>query len=216
MCVCVCVTSLFLLSSNYANQLSTFIQAAYLRQGSYPQHHYVQTYPPGPSPVQHSPQQQQQQMGPYSHTQRPQHLILDGREAQLANSVDPYQPSPTAAPTPQSPVYMYNRKPPPRYPYGVSQQGSPAQSPHGQYIVYQGYSAGTPAGFPAPGSVQGSTTPSLQGPPPYGAPNTPTDSGYYGSMPNVHAVPSPLNRGVCVKFTILRLRGVLTKCNFRT
>ena len=47
---------------------------------------------------------------------------------------------------------------------------------------------GTPPGFPVH-----SPTPGMTGPPPYGAPNTPTDSGYYGSMSNV--VPSPLSRG---------------------
>ena len=53
---------------------------------------------------------------------------------------------------------------------------------------------GTPPGFPAQSPVN--HTPTMQGPPPYGTPSTPTDSGYYGSMSNVMggAVPSPLSR----------------------
>ena len=54
-----------------------------------------------------------------------------------------------------------------------------------------------PVGFPAPSPVNHTpSTPTMQGPPPYPAPSTPTDSGYYGSMPNVHGggVPSPLSR----------------------
>ena len=141
-----------------------------MRQGSYPTHPYQPSYPPGHSPA---PAQS------YPHPQRPQNLILEGRDpSQLA---DPYQPSPTA----QSP-YLY--KPPPRYSF----QNSPAQSPHPQY---PGYHVNTPTtGFPAP-----------QGPPPYGAPSTPTDSGYYGSIPNMHPVPSPVNRGgvsACVLYLV--------------
>ena len=61
--------------------------------------------------------------------------------------------------------------------------------------VYPGTPTG-PGGFPAQSPVQlAPTTPTLPGPPPYGAPGTPTDSSYYGSLHNV-AVPSPLNRGV--------------------
>ena len=63
--------------------------------------------------------------------------------------------------------------------------------------VYPGTPTG-PSGFPAQSPVQlAPTTPTLPGPPPYGAPGTPTDSSYYGSLHNV-AVPSPLNRGVSV------------------
>ena len=63
--------------------------------------------------------------------------------------------------------------------------------------VYPGTPTG-PSGFPAQSPVQlAPTTPTLPGPPPYGAPGTPTESGYYGSLHNV-AVPSPLNRGVSV------------------
>lgn len=164
-------------------------QGGFIHQGHYPQHPYVQSYPPGPSPG-------QQTGDPYSNPPRPQNLVLDGLEGHMTSPIDLYQPSPTAVPTPQSPAYMYNhRKPPPRYPY-ITQQGSPVQSPHGHYVIYPGFPATTPTGFPAPGSAQGVGTPSMQGPPPYVTPNTPTDSGCYGSVPNVHAVPSPFSRAV--------------------
>lgn len=49
--------------------------------------------------------------------------------------------------------------------------------------------------------------PQAVGPPPYGAagPSTPTDSGYYGSVPNMHHMsggpaPSPLSRGVSTHY----------------
>ena len=61
--------------------------------------------------------------------------------------------------------------------------------------AYSGTPTG-PGGFPAQSPVHvAPSTPTLPGPPPYGAPGTPTDSGYYGSLHNV-AVPSPLSRGV--------------------
>ena len=61
--------------------------------------------------------------------------------------------------------------------------------------AYSGTPTG-PGGFPAQSPVHVTpSTPTLPGPPPYGAPGTPTDSGYYGSLHNV-AVPSPLSRGV--------------------
>ena len=69
-----------------------------------------------------------------------------------------------------------------------------------------------PVGYPAQSPAQpsgGPPTPTFSphqhpsvGPPPYGAggPSTPTDSGYFGSVPNMHhmsgPVPSPLSRGV--------------------
>ena len=72
--------------------------------------------------------------------------------------------------------------------------------------------ARTPTGYPVQSPVQpsgGPPTPTFPphqqppvGPPPYGTggPNTPADSGYYGSLPNMHhmsgPVPSPLSRGV--------------------
>lgn len=70
----------------------------------------------------------------------------------------------------------------------------------------------TPTGYPMQSPVQpsgGPPTPTFSphpqpsvGPPPYGTggPSTPTDPGFYGTVPNMHhisgPVPSPLSRGV--------------------
>ena len=68
-----------------------------------------------------------------------------------------------------------------------------------------------PGGFPAQSPVHAPSTPTLPGPPPYGAPGTPTDSGYYGSLHNV-AVPSPLSRGVSISILNAKLAVCTCTC----
>ena len=85
--------------------------------------------------------------------------------------------------SPQFPNRMYTR---PGYP-----AHSPAQP-----------SGGPPTPTYSPHQAPPIAPPTV-GPPPYGTagqPSTPTDSGYFGSVPNMHhmsgAVPSPLSKGV--------------------
>jgi hypothetical protein len=134
--------------------------------------------------------------------QRPQNLPLEGNPEMVGSPADPYA-SPVS--TPGAVVYPA-RRPPPRY---YHPQSSPVPSPHTQFpnrmyarpaVGYPAQSPAQPSGGPPTPTFSPHQHPSV-GPPPYGAggPSTPTDSGYFGSVPNMHhmsgPVPSPLSRG---------------------
>ena len=93
----------------------------------------------------------------------------------------------------------------------------PSQFPNRMYPRpgYPAHSPAQPSGGPPTPTYSPHQAPPIApptvGPPPYGTagqPSTPTDSGYFGSVPNMHhmsgPVPSPLSKGVSGTVYILQ------------
>lgn len=82
---------------------------------------------------------------------------------------------------------------------------SPPSLQGSQYNAPQNHYPGTPVAYPVPSPVPGTpSTPTMQGPPPYATPNTPTDPNYYGSLQSLHQpVPSPLGNRVGVVCSVM-------------
>lgn len=173
-------------------QASPFVRPPYPQGCGTMKEMYVQ----GP---QAAPLQQQQQQGaggyPLGYGQRPQTLPLQDNAVDVAPGTPSGGYRGSIPPPQQGAAYGYRR--PPRYPYPSQLSPVATPSPQGsQYNTPHNHYPGTPLAYPVPSPAPGTpSTPTMQGPPPYATPNTPTDPSYYGNIQSLHS-PRFLDSGV--------------------